>query len=244
MKYIIFLLALVINTVVVAQSSFEIYDPATGGLVNGGIVTVEGADTDDEIVYNLSVKNASASNISVKVKRYNINVVDGSMNALCWGTCFSPTVNVSPTPITIASGATNLSDFASHFSPNMTGGTSDVMFTFYNTANTSDSVSVTLRFIVTVTLIHSISSGSELISAATPNPANTFTYISYIMNGNIGKSYISVHNILGAEVKRIETNTKSGVIKLYTADLNPGAYFYSFVTDGKVRKTNKFIVKH
>jgi hypothetical protein len=75
-----------------------------------------------------------------------------------------------------------------------------------------------------------------------PNPANSIVNFKYNVNSN--DSYITIHDITGKQVGRVNLNASKNLSSLNTESLGSGIYFYNLFIDGTKTKTNKFIVRH
>ena len=241
-KYLpLFLVFTVFNIFGYAQS-LQLFTIENGTNVTNTTYTHQGTVAEDEIIVGLHVKNNSSSSMSVKVRRINQSIVPGTQNALCWGLCYSPLVNLSPTAITIDAGATNTVDFAGHYLPYALVGVSTVMYSFFDATNPNDSVWIIDQYDVTNTGVQNLSSNTNYISGAYPSPANNFVSFNFCTKGNL-KGHIAIHNILGELIKKVDIFS-SGSVKFNTSELKQGAYVVTFVVDDKIIKTSRFLVAH
>jgi len=119
-----------------------------GENISGQIFMINGLPDASVIEAHLAVANIGNTDISVKVRKIEKNVVLGAANTFCWGTCVLPSVFVSPQAITIASQTTDQTNFSGDFIPNNTVGTSEIMYSFFNEANPADSAYVTVKYSV------------------------------------------------------------------------------------------------
>ncbi len=218
--------------------SIRIINSANSSDVSNGQITASGSYNSDEIVVHLAVKNTSAQTQSIYAKKRIVSTIAGTEISYCFaGDCYTPLQPQSNT-ISMVTNAID-STFSSHYIPNGQSGVTVVTYTFY--AIHGDSVSVNISYDATSAGVENNGTNLNYISIASPNPANTFTTFSYsLKSGN--DTYLSVYNILGSEVKRSEILFKSGTVKVYTSDLKSGLYFCSFISNGKVVKTQKFTI--
>ena len=241
-KYLPLFLIFTAFSILSYAQSLQLLTLDNGTNVTNTTYTHQGTVAEDEIIFGLQVKNNSSSSISVKVRRTNQSVVSGTQNALCWGQCFSPMVNLSPDPITIAAGATNTADFAGHYLPSGIAGVTTVMYTFFDIANPNDSVWIIVNFDVTNTGVQNIASNTNYISNAYPSPANNFVSFNFCTKGN-SKAQIAIYNILGELIKKVDVFS-SGSVKFNTSELTRGAYVVTFIVDDKIIKSSRFLVAH
>jgi hypothetical protein len=109
-------------------------------------ITFNGAPGDNDIVSHVTVTNTGTTNVTIKVAREQMFIVDGSMNQFCWdGVCFSPTTDTSATSMTLAPGGST-EEFSGHYVPQGTEGVSIVKYTFYDVNNPANASSVIVHY--------------------------------------------------------------------------------------------------
>ena len=89
------------------------------------------------------------------MKKYALDVLEGSSDIFCWFECYGPMVTDSPDPIQAAPGET-LTDFIGDYYFNDNLGTSKIGYTFYNQDDATDSVMVIVYYKVMPTPISTI----------------------------------------------------------------------------------------
>lgn len=203
-------------------------------------VSVEGPVT-QEIVIELDVTNTGSATIDVLCQRYHIELVPGSMSALCWGgLCYPPNVGLSGFSTTIEPGQTVSNDFSGHYYPNGNTGMSTIAYTFFDLNNPNDSVMITVLFDGLTVGVEESSMYSKM--KAFPNPANDFLTINLdtdVMKEDMAFELIDVN---GSVVR--ETATSQNEVKINTSDLAEGIYFYRAMVNNKVVASEKIIIKH
>lgn len=75
-----------------------------------------------------------------------------------------------------------------------------------------------------------------------PNPADDYTFVN-VVNANDNQNIV-VTDIYGKIVAKYNINNNSTSIKINTAELASGIYYYSIENNGKLIKTQKLIVRH
>lgn len=75
-----------------------------------------------------------------------------------------------------------------------------------------------------------------------PNPANEYTYVN-VVNANDNQNIV-ITDIYGKIVAKYSINNNSATVKINTAELSNGIYYYSIENNGKLIKTQKLIVRH
>jgi hypothetical protein len=229
--------ALVFSCVVGAQSLVLSYQGES--LAPDAEITIEGLASDFEIVAYLEVTNTSSGDISVRVQRYENNMVPGSQSAICWGLCYPPHIGLSPYTITIPAGTTNSTDFAAHYYPNSNAGISEIAFVFFDDNNPTDEVMVTTFFNALVTGVNNIR--HEALSRVYPNPANTSFNID-IHHDLANDISIELMSVTGAVVARNVVHQKTTTIN--TTNIPDGLYFYRLHLNGEVIESGRVIIRH
>jgi hypothetical protein len=224
-----------------SQMSLSLSD-STGPLANNATIYKAGTPLDDEIVAYVFVTNNSGTAVPVLVKKVVIDTVPGSLNMFCWGSCFAPTVYVSPNPITVDPGRTDSLNFSGHYVPNTYSGDSRLRYVFFSRSDPSDSVCVNIVYSAYPVGIEMLAVKAT-ISNASPNPADGNTRISYSLPVNTNGSLV-VRNLLGSIAMEFPLNGQSGSVSLNTGDLSNGVYFYSLNIDGVTGSSKKLIVRH
>ncbi|MGM0567215.1 MAG: T9SS type A sorting domain-containing protein, partial [Bacteroidota bacterium] len=140
--------------------SLELSTDNDGALDNEQAVTFEGSPEESTVYAYVFAKNISDEPVDVMVRREEVDLVDGTVNSLCWGSCFAETVDTSLWSITIEPGETS-DDFYGDFKPKGNTGTSVIKYYFYDERNPDDEVSVEVHYEITentnestLTLIH------------------------------------------------------------------------------------------
>ena len=241
MKKIILTLSLVTMLLGVAFSqSLEIYFE-NELLEPDQEITIGGEASSDAIVLDaIDVKNTGSSAINVKCIRENIDIVPGTTNSFCWGLCYPPTTDTSAIAVSIDAGGI-YDEFSGDYYPNGNEGASTIKYTYYEEQNPDNKISVVVIYSTTVGVDDP--SNYEL-SAAYPNPANSFVKFDYNFNEMPANSKVMIYDLLGSKVKEIGINNSFGSLKINTSDLKDGIYFYSLVVNNEATKTQKLIIKH
>ena len=204
-------------------------------------ITIGGEASSDAIVLDaIDVKNTGSSAINVKCIRENIDIVPGTTNSFCWGLCYPPTTDTSAIAVSIDAGGI-YDEFSGDYYPNGNEGASTIKYTYYEEQNPDNKISVVVIYSTTVGVDDP--SNYEL-SAAYPNPANSFVKFDYNFNEMPANSKVMIYDLLGSKVKEIGINNSFGSLKINTSDLKDGIYFYSLVVNNEATKTQKLIIKH
>jgi len=214
---------------------------STGPIPDKGTCYEKGVPSDDIVSY-IFVKNTSQNPIWVKVKKVELDIIQGTINTFCWGLCFAPSVFISPDSIYILPGRTDSTDFSGHYSPSNVKGVSSLRYVFFNCADHNDSVSATVMYSAYPLGIENLTRGKTLLNAY-PDPANSVINFDYNGVKEIG-SVLVIRNVLGSVVKEIRLENGSGKVTVPVGGLNEGFYFCSLLVNDKPVLTKKIIILH
>lgn len=109
----------------------------------------------DPIEVSLVVSNFGSGDMNVKVRRYDLSLVENTQLNFCWGAeCYSPFVFESPEAVLIPLGGSN-SSFRGDYKHLTNEGTSRARFTFFDVDNIADSTSVIIEYQIYTVYDHS-----------------------------------------------------------------------------------------
>ena len=190
----------------------------------------------------MDVFNVSDSRKSVKVRKHELSLVEGSEISICWQSCYPPFVFETPDPIQIEPGT---------FSPNFTGditygstqGTTTVKFVFFDINNPNDSSFIVINFIIGTLGLQDGPITLSNLPNAYPNPATSSVYFDYSLPTYAGNAQIRINNLLGTTVREISLEKNEGKAQLDVSSLKNGIYFYSLMINNSATITRKFVVK-
>jgi len=226
----------------VADHSFELtYNGAP--LVNDQEISVQYEPSHDPVEVSALVKNINTVPVSVRVKKYDVKILDNTSSNICWGpSCYPPFVYDTPEAVVMASGATDDS-FRGDYTHGGVQGTSSVRYTVYNIDNPNDSLSFLVNYSIGYVGIGEVTANIPDISNAYPNPASSGVNFDYTMPAGTGKASIRVTNLLGTIIDEVVLDKTSGKANLNVSNLKNGIYFYSLIINNSARITRKFVVK-
>ena len=75
-----------------------------------------------------------------------------------------------------------------------------------------------------------------------PNPASDYTYISFSPLNPSAKNKITIYNAIGSIIKEIPLHESIRSIRLNTAELPPGVYYYTLISDKNKGPIKKMII--
>jgi len=213
-----------------------------GTVNNGDTITMVSTDTDHNFAIYIDVKNTGSKMIYVRAKKTEINVLQGSVNYFCWGSCYMPSTFISLDSISMGHNDVNKTFSGDYQSKNIAG-LSIVMYTFFDQSNPNDSVAFIVKYIAGSGVGLEDSKPNVDISNIFPNPAKNNVSISYDLNGATN-ARVEIRNILGSIVRVQEINESNGQVNMDISDLTNGVYFYSFIVNEMPIKATKLVIQH
>ena len=189
----------------------------------GDSLLIVGLTTDNELVAHAVVTNNTSSSMDIKVRRTQLEIVEGSINYFCWGdNCYPPSVNESPAFLTLAAGAsTDELDFSGHYEPHNNFGDSFIEYKFFNMNNEDENVKVVVQFAATNVGINE----HDLSVNVYPNPASDQVNISLGLMIN----EVFVYDYTGKMVSRVQVDSKT--YQMNVSHFNPGVYLFKVMAD-------------
>ncbi|MGN0032987.1 MAG: T9SS type A sorting domain-containing protein [Candidatus Limimorpha sp.] len=243
MKKLLLSLTLIISVFAASAQNIEVYEKETGEKIESGasyVVFGDGAETWGELSIEFDV--IALEKLTLIGEKVENNVIENTLNYICFGQCLSPTMYVS-NPTEANPGEAIL--FSAHYM-SQTGepvfGEQSMTYYIYEESNPD------AKFVINVIFKYSLESVSEfnsenIFSNAYPTPASETVNFDYNFPANVNSAEISIYNMMGQEVLRNQLNGMSGKASINVSDLSDGVYFYSLIINGKVEKSNKIVVK-
>lgn len=190
--------------------------------VNGDSVYLSGTKSTELIETKISVTNNRTTAVTLKIRKVEIQVVEGAECSFCWGECYTPAVMISPMAISIQPGSTDRNSFVADYRPFETEGTSIVRYTFYNPSDTTYQQSLTIFYqIGTSGIENGIPDNSVTVF---PNPAIDIIRVRF--SGSGGQAgMLQLSDVSGKLLlsKSVAAGTRE--ISLPVAGLPGGTYF-------------------
>lgn len=242
MKKLFFTLALIVSVLTLSAQKYTVTEKTTGNVVeNGAMYYIYGEGSFNELIAEFIV--TANEPVNLIGEKEEIQVVENTVNMLCLGSCYLPTVYVSPVvPFTTG----HSEDFAMHYMA--TGEISDVVgmeqimkYHLYEEGDPDNKFTVNVTFKFSLDGIEDYSS-VETFSNAYPVPAKDVVNFDYNFTSS-KNAEIAIYNMMGQEVMRNEINGIQGKASVNVSNLADGVYFYSLIVDGKTEKSNKLIIK-
>ncbi len=193
-------------------------------------------DINDLIEAHVTLINTSSSSIESKVKRIDKTIPAGHVTYFCYQICYSDAVEDSPDPVAIAAGDST-EKFKSYFDPLGTAGNGQVVYSFYNAANPSDSVILPISYSATDGTA-GIKNINYSVLSAYPNPASSIVHIAFPAGQ---QSIIRMYDVTGKLVA--QQQLESGILahSIATTHLKNGVYSLVATDNAKVAYTKVVI---
>ncbi len=199
-------------------------------------------DANYQMLGRADIKNITNDTLYVKLKRYNVDVVQGSQSAFCWDLCYTPFTGESVNALMMEPNVVK-NNFYADFFPDGNAGLSKIKYCFFDQSNMADSACIMVYFYASPTGVETmIYTDVNSVSQAFPNPASATAKLNYTLRNNAGKARLEFYNMLGAKVKTLELQEKMASMEIQLSNLESGVYFYSLVVDEKTVDTKKLVV--
>ena len=211
-------------------------------VVNNDTIYLTGTKSTELLEVRLSVTNNTESAVSLKLKKTEIFIVEGTETSFCWGECYTPAVFISPMIITIQPRGSDLNSFIGDYRPFGLEGTSIVRYTFFDPANTTFQQSVTVFYQIGGSGTNPTGFSGQAVRVY-PNPADQLIRISLSGEGSDSKTATLV-NVQGK--KLISENITAGRQDIIwpVSGLPSGFYFLRILDEKGSRSTYKICIRH
>ena len=240
MKKLLLSLTMVLAMFAASAQNITITEKETGNVVENGANYYIYGDVDPslmEIAMEFDVTNTTGEVLNVVCEKVENNLVEGTLNYICFGLCLSP--EVYSTAVDLNPGEPTL--FSVHYMPLEQFGEQSMTYLFYERNNPD------AKFVINITFKYSLDDVAEVAAQnvinAYPTPATDVINFDYDLNGSVNSAAVVVYNMAGQEVMRNDLNGMSGKLSMNVSDLSSGVYFYSLVINGKTEKSSKIVVR-
>lgn len=240
-KFFILCLLFSVSLLNYAQSELLIKD-GNNNIINDQTIYVVG---DIDVLYKsaeiiLAIQNTSANDLSVKIRKEEIDLVSGTTSEFCWDEfCDPPFLNVSSHSYVISAGETTPELKKLHAFYNAVGNSGASTIKYYAfVEGTSIESSVTVIYMVFHTSLTPKETEQPLIF---PNPATDLFYIDGSQL-NSAKVRVEVYNMIGRKVNEFQF----GQAEKQTVDCSAwdkGVYILRIYSDGNLVKSTKITKK-
>lgn len=211
-------------------------------VVNNDSIYFSGTKSTELIEIRLSITNNRETAVSLKLKKTEIQVVEGAENSFCWGECYIPAVFVSPMLITIEPKTTDRTSFIGDYRPFEMEGTSIVRYTFFDPADTAYQQSVTVFYQIGGSGLNQNGAFRQIVRVF-PNPADQFLRISLSEEVPVAPIAVIV-DVEGHSVTSENIPAGCREITWPVAELPSGLYFLRISIEGRSPTTHKICIRH
>jgi hypothetical protein len=233
-RFILILLIFTTGYTVSAQDNINVV---------GGVFTVYGSSSQNNLDAHLNVENSSINDIAVLVDRDISMMHPAHRTYYCWAQCYDTTVSLSPDPVVLPGLTIDSTTFHSYIYTFNTIGVSQVTYTFFDQYLPTDSSQVTITYNVGTIGISDIQKNLYRLGTPSPNPANNMTSLVYNMPVNqVAK--LCVRDMIGNIIQVHPLSVSKGVIIIPTSELSSGIYTCSIVSGESNLSSVKLVVSH
>jgi hypothetical protein len=211
-------------------------------VVNSDSVYLSGPLSTELMEIKISVTNNRESAVSLKLRKTEIQLVEGAEASFCWGECYTPFVMVSPMAITIQAKGCDLNSFVGDYRPFGMEGTSIIKYTFFDPADTTYQQSVTVFFQIGGSGIDLPGSGIASVSVY-PNPANDYVRVNLSEACDTDRT-VMLFNGVGQALQTAMIQAGRKEISIPVADFPEGLYFIGIGDEKGSRTTLKIYIGH
>jgi len=225
--------------------------------LNNQTVDIIGLPSDTELILYAWLTNTGNQTISLKCKKTEVDVLNGTLNQNCWVVC-PPWQNSGSNPVewlyggnteTIVVGDTLKSSFSDHYNPNNLDGCSLFKYEWYDEEDTFTPVStVFIRYLHTTgACTAAINEDLDVSSFKIfPNPAKESVVISLDESINHNDLILDIYDIIGKKVysTRFISQLNSNNVNIDVHEFKQGVYIVSLFKNGVSLKSKILIVEH
>jgi len=208
--------------------------------------------TDYELTTHFHIQNTSGQQLELRVRRFPVDVVEGSTNKFCWaGLCYGLTDDFSLNTILMAPEQIFNSEnpeeqFKGYYYHNdvATGcSTFDYRFSDINNSSLATNVRVVYGIDSDCTVgVSELARPEAVLTEASPNPAAESTALSYDFGYNPTSGKLVIYNMMGRKVNEVSVQGRQGALFLGVSDLAEGIYLYTLNDGNQVLATRKLVV--
>jgi len=187
------------------------------------------------------LKNISAADMDVKVRRNTLTMPAGYQNAICFGeTCFPAESDTTGFEQLLTMNALDSSFKVTIFNNDNTTGDFSVVYYVYDINNPTQYVSVKVYFGNGLTASIGENTVESISVAAYPNPASGSVAIKHNLTSD---GQLMITDITGKTLKSIRLNANSQSTQVDISDLRAGVYIYSIQSGSKRIISKKLVVR-
>ena len=233
-----------------ADAQLKIFHEGESEDLNGQTIMVDEFASADFMDLPLNVLNEGTTEMVLRARRTEVDVVAGTEHGVCWVVCPYPDLVAGEQPVyivnlsgsgmveTIQPGDT-VDTFSMHYVTNGMLGSSEFLIEFID-PNDVVVAGFTVEFSTPVGLNEQLAQADVTLA---PNPANENVRLT--VDGIDSQLEVRLFDLLGQSVMSTVVNgNASAGVELETSSLRNGIYFVSLGENGKAYRTMKLVVKH
>ena len=203
---------------------------------------------DTEINVKWNVTNATDEDVTVRVKRTNLNQIQGSKNFFCWGVqCYGYDDDESSSNelflVTLPPGAVDTT-FKGSYEHHGNAGCTEITYCFFNHYDDTDITCFDVTYAIDCSVgLEEIKKTTAELSDIGPNPVSGVSSFNYKVEGHHQGLNVTVFNLQGQVVKTIPLNSNSGMVFIDAGEFDAGVYVYSLGSDHGILASKRLIVQ-
>lgn len=213
------------------------------------LITVKGSYSQaDPLQTTITIKNTSGRSLTLGLQRQIRSEVAGSENNFCFGiNCYPPSVTTSPSPITLADGASDESAILD-YTPNNKPGVTTIRYAVYEVGK-QDSAYVTVKYDASTAVLASaaIRASESVLSQPWPNPAlGGAAQLRYTLPAGTTNAYLVLVSLADGRRQRETRLGAAGstqTVNVSTTGLAAGHYSCLLIAgDGRLLAVRRLVI--
>jgi hypothetical protein len=256
--------ALLITSIAFSQNTIEIYNNNLQSVVDDTITFQHGIDltspyNDFEHKDFVKVVNNTSDTVDIRVRRYERQIIDSTMDYFCWNSCFDAQYSGSlpvwdvPDIVTVLPNDTagGVQGYTVYFVPyyrdaisgerigNNRPGVAVYEYEFYAGESRS---SLFVKWVFSDITSIDENKINPVTFKLYPNPAIDQTTLRFEKAIESERTQLAVFDLMGKKVMETNLNIGQKEYFLNLSEFNKGIYFVSVISEGVVSKTSKLVV--
>jgi hypothetical protein len=210
-------------------------------IVTNDTLHITGLVTTEYFEAKISVTDNRETAVVIKVRKTVIQCPARGENSFCWGECYTPAVNLSPSRITIPSKATDRTSFIADYRPNGDVGASIVRYTFFSSTEESFQASIFIVWEIGAAGTGPLVAAKPVIRVY-PNPADQFMTVT-LSEHTTGTNTALMVNMQGQTVISAVIDAGEHQFTWQTGNLASGIYFLKVRDQAGLQSVQKVWIK-
>ncbi|MEL6671013.1 MAG: hypothetical protein AAFR61_02445 [Bacteroidota bacterium] len=206
---------------------------------------VLGDATHDNAIFGYAaIQNISDTAVAVQVRRLDSAYTPlTDSNAICWGSCYGPSVSVTAQALTLEAGQIDSLHFTGHVYPDHDGVPAEgsITYIFFNDADTTDQVRLTIQYQVINT------TGLEAVWNKTswriyPIPAHAYLYAEGPTE-SLQEPEFLLYRLNGQKVGSLPLSLQGQRLQMKLEGIAPGHYLYVLTDNGQPIQAHRLLIQ-